>query len=143
MQGAFSEEVLFARTILYRFLALAFHEPRKPLMDFLAQAEERQALQAASAEIDAQYETRAVGQAVDALLASQPAQGWPEQDLRVEYTRGENRAPVRAPGWGQSWGRPPATPACRGRAGAGSGGEISPPVPGPWQGPMPAVRIAL
>lgn len=87
MQEAFSEEVLFARTILYRFLALAFHEPHAPLMDFLARAEEQQALQAAAAEIDAQYETQAVGQAVGEILAVRPSTGEAEQDLRVEYTR--------------------------------------------------------
>jgi TorA maturation chaperone TorD len=85
--GASSANSLLARAVLYRLLALGFHEPAQPLLDLLTSPEEHSALQAAAAHLDEAAGSRSLGPAISGLLRKLPPEGWDLRSLRVEYTR--------------------------------------------------------
>ena len=87
MDNSLSEEILVARALLYRFLALAFHEPGEPLIALLANQEQLGALEAAAGAVDQFAESDAISPALNDLLRVTPPPGWPVRELRVEYTR--------------------------------------------------------
>jgi putative dimethyl sulfoxide reductase chaperone len=87
MSDLSSEAMQVGRAVLYRFLALAFHEPGEQLNNTLSDSEQLAQLHAAAQEVDSVGETRAVYAALVPLLEATPSEGWPLSDLRVEYTR--------------------------------------------------------
>jgi TorA maturation chaperone TorD len=87
MTEGISEATQVGRTILYRFLALGFHEPGQALFALLGDVEEHSQLRAAAEELDATGETDAVSAALLPLLEALPPAGLVLRDLRVEYTR--------------------------------------------------------
>jgi putative dimethyl sulfoxide reductase chaperone len=82
-----TEEVLVARALLYRFLALAFHEPGESLADLLTDPEELEALEAAAGVMDQSIGGNAVALALSELVRFRPSPVWPLRELRIEYTR--------------------------------------------------------
>lgn len=81
------EESLVVRAIIYRFLALGFHEPGEALFGLLRTEEEFLKLKEAAEYLEQDRTHKPVGQALEQVFAAFSAKNWSIQDLRVEYNR--------------------------------------------------------
>jgi TorA maturation chaperone TorD len=81
------ERSLIVRAVMYRFLALGFHEPGDALLAFLHSEDEFLKLKEAAKVLELKRADKPVSVLLDQMLAGVQVADWPLRELRVEYNR--------------------------------------------------------
>ena len=81
------ERSLIVRAVMYRFLALGFHEPGDALITFLKTEDEFLNLKEAAQELDQDRVDKRLSLALEQTHAAIQTEDWSLRDLKVEYSR--------------------------------------------------------